>query len=81
VVHCLRDREIERQEGEKTDLLTEGEEESGEVAGRSPEMVAAGGDRRRGGGGVARGNREQRESPGETEKMSLWLGSAGWRHF
>ena len=78
-MHCLRDREIERQEEEKTDLLTEGEEEPGEVAGRSPEMVAAGGDRRR--GGVARGNREQRESPGETEKMSLWLGSAGWRPF
>jgi hypothetical protein len=50
-------KQRDREAGEKTKLLTEGEEEPGEVAGRSPEMVAAGGDRRRGGG----------ESPGETE--------------
>jgi hypothetical protein len=54
---ALPKRDREAGEGEKTDLLTEGEEEPGEVAGGSPEMVAAGGDRRREGG----------ESPGEPE--------------
>jgi hypothetical protein len=80
VEHCLR--EIERQGRGRKQICSPRGKKS---LARSPEdrrrwwppVEIAGGR----GGGVARGTREQRESPGETEKMSLWLGSAGWRHF
>ena len=60
------------------DQLTEGEGEPGEIAGRSPEMVAAGGWR-----SPAEKERIARtESCGRQgeETESLWLGS-GWRPF
>jgi hypothetical protein len=84
-VYCTKGRggrlcspEQRRTEGvREQELLTE--EGRGGRRGRRrwwPEMVAAGGDRRRG----ERDAREQRaRAPGK--RVSLWLGSAGWRPF
>jgi hypothetical protein len=73
----LPKRQREGEAGEM-DQLTEGEGEPGEIAGRSPEMVAAGGWR-----SPAEKERIARtESCGRQgeETESLWLGS-GWRPF
>jgi hypothetical protein len=51
----------DREAGEKTNLLTEGEEEPGEVAGGSSEMVAAGGGSSPAGGEEIARSRGQRE--------------------
>lgn len=50
-------RQRDRETGEKTNLLTEGEEEGDEVAGAQSGTVAAGG------GSSLENRQEQRESP------------------
>jgi hypothetical protein len=75
VVYCLRAREMERQR--RGDLLTEGEEVLGEVAGRSPEMEVAGESGSSAGKEIAK----NREAGGWLGKeRGLWPGS-GWRPF
>ena len=72
-------RQRDRETGEKTNLLTEGEEELGEVAGRSPEMEAAG--ERWTSAGAGKSPETEVETERGQEKNASGPARSGWRQF